>query len=1580
MTLLEYITDLQSQGLSSEEIFAKAQEFKGRAKPEEVEEVKTEVVANQTGAAVTTTTEEASDTALGLEDGSLALQPTFSNKQGFGSSQFMSDAMNNIETDFTGKFRSTKLTPEQKEQNAKAKEFTKIAKPGESYGEFDDTYDYKYEIKDDKVKYYQKLKTDTEFTEATEKKGDLMAVATVFGHADVDLEKLKKDKLAQKNYDKDFTNYISNLQIDSSENIGSIFNPETATSTVLINVRGKKTTREMTKDQYDEFKKSAGQGGASVNWENPNWMQESKDFQNNKSLSVKINEEIKSDNLDKEFSFVEYKDLPFNDKFGISEDYDGDPAMITVGNAYNFGKLSKDVKNLNTDDFFGYLKEKGLADQYTNDVNDFEGDKYGVLNRRGDAKFQANQELGRQRDLSNYFNQYLNKKTQDYNTQLQLNWIKNNPEAVSETNSIEEAKDKAKKYFLKTYGVKEIPLFNPSEIKAYKEKNFPKLVENEKQQVLLAKEEKKQRIQDNNLEGTFDTIDDSIEAISDTVRGKLKESAYVFGDLFGLDGMKALKLVENERDILDQADDLSFFYAKGKVAKSGEYNYVRDDAGIIYNTDLGIIETTLSEDELKQINKDIDENGEDGSDYNFRGGVEAGAGLVAGLAYDIAGMYGVGKFTQATKLGKIVSAVKMNPSTFSQMAYYGFSGYASTKKDTYQSLIDAGITDDEAEKISDEAAIVGGLWYSATGLVAYNSAYLNTFQKRLGLNSMYKNALNSYKKTGSPSSYTSSLMQSFKNKIPTTQSGLKTLRGSFQEFGQENLQSAGEKKGINAFVNYRAGEDILNTDYTFQDFWRTSLLSFGAGGAMVGVETKYQSPKKQLKNLFYVGSNYDAVKSRLNTDIINGNISQANADKLLFDGKAVYNQSSGIPAGTDPSIALPSSIVMQEISDLENKKKNLDPAFHADVDAEIKLKKTELNNIASQQLDKGSDIIAGQLGTEVNAYKTTTEVETKVNELIANGAKIDEKASTNYGTFLKIKDPETGEIRTEIVVNQEIAAEDRVITTKQHEVLHAVLNQTFSKNPEVAVSVGKDLINQLKQDVASGKIEFKTKEFETRLNSYINDPDYDNPSTLEEAFTLLSEGLTEGHIVINETTGSKIGNFIRRALSALGVKASFKNGTEAINFIKDYNRSVAKGKGLSLGQLKTAKTGAKIDQDIDKSIVDTDVEAVDLPTTKSSKRKLPADTQTYMELDNDVLQQSLVSEIQNEGSNQFTIAQAIVEKNWPLISKSLDIKSETEMDAAKEIVIDQMLGQFQGSGNGKYSPRNTSALAGFSLDPDGDTPSAQVNTYLTETIRRRKPEIDLAIKERTGSSSELNTNTSEEVASVTTETETVKAKKSPKGDAIYNSVLQENLGSDVATAVDTAIESDLLDMNVGDKFAKTNKLGPALGKVLGKAFGLNPEVFTIKSRNIAKKDLKGLTNLRQYLTANAQSDFSNLPDAYDSSGKSTFIPNSILESLYVKDGKGKWKLDSSKTLSDYKKLIGSVNANKPIYRSKDATIAKALAGLSFRNKMFETAVPDPIKRKTTGVKFSKRKGSETINESKDSKANYAKLPITDLKE
>jgi len=81
---------------------------------------------------------------------------------------------------------------------------------------------------------------------------------------------------------------------------------------------------------------------------------------------------------------------------------------------------------------------------------------------------------------------------------------------------------------------------------------------------------------------------------------------------------------------------------------------------------------------------------------------------------------------------------------------------------------------------------------------------------------------------------------------------------------------------------------------------------------------------------------------------------------------------------------------------------------------------------------------------------------------------------------------------------------------------------------------------------------------------------------MEEVLTLTSEGLIDGTIEINETTGVKIGNFIRRALSAMGMKVKFKNGKDVLNFVKDYTRSVHRQKGLSKGLERVATEGAEV--------------------------------------------------------------------------------------------------------------------------------------------------------------------------------------------------------------------------------------------------------------------------------------------------------------------------------------------------------------------------------------------------------------------
>ena len=83
-------------------------------------------------------------------------------------------------------------------------------------------------------------------------------------------------------------------------------------------------------------------------------------------------------------------------------------------------------------------------------------------------------------------------------------------------------------------------------------------------------------------------------------------------------------------------------------------------------------------------------------------------------------------------------------------------------------------------------------------------------------------------------------------------------------------------------------------------------------------------------------------------------------------------------------------------------------------------------------------------------------------------------------------------------------------------------------------------------------------------------------------------------------------------------------------------------------------------------------------------------------------------------------------------------------------------------------------------------------------------------------------------------------------------------------------------------FGQTKDIGPALAALMEKATGMPAKVFEQKNKNIAKKDATSgaLTAVKQYLDANAQRDFNNLPDAFaPNSGKATFIPDNVKESF-----------------------------------------------------------------------------------------------------
>ena len=127
-----------------------------------------------------------------------------------------------------------------------------------------------------------------------------------------------------------------------------------------------------------------------------------------------------------------------------------------------------------------------------------------------------------------------------------------------------------------------------------------------------------------------------------------------------------------------------------------------------------------------------------------------------------------------------------------------------------------------------------------------------------------------------------------------------------------------------------------------------------------------------------------------------------------------------------------------------------------------------------------------------------------------------------------------------------------------------------------------------------------TNELGARLNQYINDPKISDNVVLEEIMPLLSEAMTRNGVVINEDTGTKIGDAFRRFFSSLGFQLGFNSGADVLNLVRDYNLAVESGKGLSRGLQNLAKgkgtfgiADVNISLNTDTSITDLEGNVID---------------------------------------------------------------------------------------------------------------------------------------------------------------------------------------------------------------------------------------------------------------------------------------------------------------------------------------------------------------------------------------------------
>ena len=187
-----------------------------------------------------------------------------------------------------------------------------------------------------------------------------------------------------------------------------------------------------------------------------------------------------------------------------------------------------------------------------------------------------------------------------------------------------------------------------------------------------------------------------------------------------------------------------------------------------------------------------------------------------------------------------------------------------------------------------------------------------------------------------------------------------------------------------------------------------------------------------------------------------------------------------------------------------------------------------------------------------------------------------------------------------------------------------------------------------------------------------------------------------------------LGDKLRRTFGRLGVNIKFNEGSDVINFIKDYNNSLSKGK-LTKGQQTVLQEGAE------GKLIPQEEQQAEEQQVKASRTISPRG-QEFIELakDNVFTNESLVETIKSPSStseDKFAAIEAIVENNFPVISKAIKFNptGSIPIDAVKEAVTEQIQGIFPG--------RNTALFDTYNPE------TSKVTTFIDTRLGPRQAEI-----------------------------------------------------------------------------------------------------------------------------------------------------------------------------------------------------------------------------------------------------------------
>ena len=440
-------------------------------------------------------------------------------------------------------------------------------------------------------------------------------------------------------------------------------------------------------------------------------------------------------------------------------------------------------------------------------------------------------------------------------------------------------------------------------------------------------------------------------------------------------------------------------------------------------------------------------------------------------------------------------------------------------------------------------------------------------------------------------------------------------------------------------------------------------------------------------------------------------------------------------------------------------------------DAEVKEK-----YINKESTQKDYDNIVAMAGDDTKFYMPTTIKEAKK---LAEEHNITLDDNTNAAISADGK---------HIIINPTAALTQEGRQAAKHEFFHKFLSGTLNKkgNENLALALGNAVDEELsKLDPKT----IKNSEFKKRLELYIKEP---ANILAEEKLTLLSDALSTGDIKLKENIVTKFQDFFRRLFQSIGLKDIELTGDskQVINLIKDYNKSVGKGR-FTKAQKKFMKGDVKVDESLILEGEATAVAEAEADAKVDTKVKKDEDTKKDKKSKTKVFDNKKIEEIDTQIKEAINKKKEQVNKQKKLVTTGQD---DYQFEQKQKDNVDKI----------KQTNKDIQNLEDIKVIREGKKNTQRQENRITENTKDIRAKIATSI-----------TNNPKYFAGIAPEAVTQGMGISKYSDAkkAYKESLENNLAVMIKNEWDPTIEPDLEKFVRNRGFVRAKSLATELGVV-----------------------------------------------------------------------------------------------------------------------------------------------------------------------